>query len=119
MIRTAAYNLKVCEKCCYYQRASANPCSKSESYYNCNGKIPLLKGAKDESDKLEKCSTCNGTGTTKGKPPLGIIPHKLWIEGRIRNLEEAIVRYITSGNIMEARDWVSEVIELRNEHENQ
>lgn len=33
------------------------------------------------------------------KPPIGIMPHKLWLEHRINSLQEAIARYNFAGKI--------------------
>lgn len=46
------------------------------------------------------------------RPPLGIMPHKFWIEMRINDLEAAIVRY-TVARMPVPKAWQRELDMLR------
>ena len=45
------------------------------------------------------------------KPPLGIIPEKLWLEQRIQDLSEAVLRYVKDGLFISTsvETWIEEI----------
>lgn len=47
------------------------------------------------------------------KPPLGIMPHKIWVELRVQDLLEAMKRYSES-NMVIPREWIEELQQLIN-----
>ena len=55
--------------------------------------------------------------TTIKKPPLGIIPFKIWMEQRIKDLLDAIHRYVSEGIVNEyVCEWSTEVDALIKQH---
>ena len=48
------------------------------------------------------------------KPPLGIIPHRYWVEDRIREIYQAIIRYHTVNKTV-PNEWLEELITLQKE----
>lgn len=50
------------------------------------------------------------------KPPIGIMPRKLWLEQRLDDMESAIIRYIDHGMIINPK-WIFEYNQLINEIE--
>ena len=53
------------------------------------------------------------------KPPIGVMPRRVWEEQRIRALAEAIGRAIGHGeacatvfNVAHVRDWAAEIVDL-------
>lgn len=53
------------------------------------------------------------------KPPLGVMPRRVWEEQRIRALAEAIVRTVGHGDACATvfradyvRDWAAEIVDL-------
>lgn len=46
------------------------------------------------------------------KPPLGIMPEWLWIEQRIKDIDDAIKRYIDAGKFVSIK-WITERYELQ------
>ena len=55
------------------------------------------------------CSTCEER--FRKKPPLGIEPHKVWIENRITDIWKAIERYIST-NTKIPIEWIEEYNKL-------
>jgi hypothetical protein len=49
---------------------------------------------------------------TYSKPPLGVIPQKIWKEHRIQELTRAIYEYASVGNYILIMPWVEELREL-------
>lgn len=49
------------------------------------------------------------------KPPLGVMPKKLWEEKRAKDLCEAIQRYLDNGRVI-PKEWVDELL-LRTKRE--
>jgi hypothetical protein len=49
---------------------------------------------------------------TYSKPPLGVIPQKIWKEHRIQELTRAIYEYASLGNYILIMPWVEELREL-------
>jgi hypothetical protein len=46
------------------------------------------------------------------KPPLGLTPKRIWIEGRIKEISLAIVRYVEAGKLKYIPvEWVNELAE--------
>ena len=45
------------------------------------------------------------------KPPLGIMPHDIWIEKRIQDLLEAMRRY-SEANMVIPIEWIDELDQL-------
>lgn len=46
------------------------------------------------------------------KPPLGLTPKNIWTEGRIKEIANAIIRYIEAGKIRKIPvEWVNELSE--------
>ena len=46
------------------------------------------------------------------KPPLGLTPRSIWVEGRVKEIAFAIVRYIEAGKLTKIpADWVNELSE--------
>ena len=45
------------------------------------------------------------------KPPLGIVPRKLWDEKRLTDLGDAIGRYMEAGEPV-PQEWILELIDL-------
>jgi hypothetical protein len=48
------------------------------------------------------------------KPPLGVIPKKLWSERRLKELSEAMYRYISVGSRI-PEEWVKEYNQILSE----
>lgn len=48
------------------------------------------------------------------KPPLGLIPHRYWVEDRIREIYQAITRYNTVNKLV-PNEWLEELITLQKE----
>lgn len=49
--------------------------------------------------------------TTVVKPPIGVKPHKLWIEDRLEEVRAARQRYIRA-KVKHPKEWDSELREL-------
>jgi len=47
------------------------------------------------------------------KPPIGIIPKFIWIEQRIDELKQAIVRYLDADRLDPVEEWLTEIKELQ------
>lgn len=47
------------------------------------------------------------TVDTSGRPPLGVMPHWIWVEKRINELGRAIAEYVTEGLEINP-EWVTE-----------
>jgi hypothetical protein len=45
------------------------------------------------------------------KPPLGVVPRKLWLEGRLKELKRTILSYTHSGYSVKI-EWVEERNEI-------
>lgn len=63
----------------------------------------------EDTDCYKKRDACK-------KPPLGIMPRRLWINKRISELSDAIKRYLESGTQI-PDEWIKEYNDLCNEKE--
>jgi hypothetical protein len=46
------------------------------------------------------------------KPPLGLMPQKIWIELRVIDITKAIARYIAAGKMKDINpEWINELAE--------
>ena len=90
--------------------------TNQEKIVSCtSGKV--MKWAKDHPIHVQIMELVkNYEFYVEGKPPLGVMPKNLWIEQRIKALDEAIERYYNSATHSVPREWVKEVQELRLMH---
>lgn len=52
------------------------------------------------------------------KPPIGLLPKKIWLENRVKEINEAIKRYIDS-NVSIDPNWIQERNEILEQEENE
>lgn len=74
---------------------------------------PEKPSEKDPAPEQNAGTACEGPKNLV-KPPLGIMPRKLWIEIRLKELSEAMYRYISVGSPI-PEEWAQEYNQLLSE----
>lgn len=82
---------------------------------NATGKYPVFIGSKSDVELYNiALSEIKNENFNNKKPPIGLMPHKFWVEERIQNILDAIDRYIQA-DMKIPIEWIEEYNKLKGE----
>ena len=70
-----------------------------------------------EKDPVTLCSTC--AALPESKIPLGVMPRKIWLEKRIKDLTRAIHEYVQTSDWNPLLAWTIELESLLQQHKSE
>lgn len=104
---------------CFFDGHSGKPCEQRCDKYTNDGKClgtreidPVYCGGDKAKCIYIKSKTSETSETVK--PPLGIVPHCIWVDKRIVEILDAVERYSIVGKVVPV-EWVEELWKLIDE----